>query len=98
MTASNIATPEIPTIEARPAPDKVSDQIERWLPGDQTKTLGALIATLQEKSFALIFILLLGVPALPLPTGGATHVFELIAILVALPLVARRETIWVPTD
>jgi len=28
---------------------------------------------------ALIFILLLGVPALPLPTRGATHVFEIIA-------------------
>jgi hypothetical protein len=50
----------------------------------------------QEKTFALIFILLLGVPALPLPTGGATHVFELIAILVALQLVAGREKIWLP--
>ena len=39
MTASNIATREIPTIEARPAPDKVSDQIERWLESGD-KTLG----------------------------------------------------------
>jgi hypothetical protein len=50
----------------------------------------------EEKSFALIFILLLGVPALPLPTGGATHVFEIIAILVALQLVAGRDKIWLP--
>jgi hypothetical protein len=96
MTASNIATPKVPTIEARPAPEKVSDQIERWLASDRDKTLGGLIDMFQEKSFALIFILLLGVPALPLPTGGTTHVFELIAILVALQLVAGRDKIWLP--
>src|SRR3954465_14511763 len=96
MTASNIAPPKIPTIEARPAPEKVSAQIERWLASDSDKTLGGLVEMFQEKSFALIFILLLGVPALPLPTAGATHVFELIAILVALQLVAGRDKIWLP--
>ena len=96
MTTSNIATPEIPTIGSRPAPEKVSDQIERWLASDGDKTLGGLIDMFEEKSFALIFILLLGVPALPLPTGGATHVFEIIAVLVALQLVAGRDKIWLP--
>jgi hypothetical protein len=85
-----------PTREPRRAPEKVSDQIERWLASDGDKTLGGLIDVFQEKSFALIFILLLGVPALPLPTGGATHVFEIIAMLVALQLVAGRDKIWLP--
>ena len=85
-----------PTNEPRPAPPKASDQIERWLASDGDKTLGGLIDMFQEKSFALIFILLLGVPALPLPTGGATHVFEIIAMLVALQLVAGRDKIWLP--
>src|SRR4051794_25405082 len=96
MATSNIATREIPTIEACRAPEKVSDQIERWLASDGDKTLGDLIDMFEEKSFALIFILLLGVPALRLPTGGATHLFELIAILVALQLVAGRDKIWLP--
>jgi hypothetical protein len=96
MTASNVTTPQIPTLEARPAPEKVSDQLERWLASDGDKTLGGLVDMFEEKSFALIFILLLGVPALPLPTGGATHVFEIIAILVALQLVAGRDKIWLP--
>jgi hypothetical protein len=39
---------------------------------------------------------LLGVPALPLPTGGATHVFEIIAVLLAVQLVAGRDHIWLP--
>ena len=80
----------------RAAPEKVSDQIERWLATDGEKTLGGLIDVFQEKSFALVFILLLGVPALPLPTGGATHVFEVITMLVALQLVLGRDKIWLP--
>ena len=85
-----------PTREPPPAPERVSAQIERWLASERDKTLGGLIDVFQEKSFALTFILLLGVPALPLPTGGATHVFELIAMLVALQLVVGRDTIWLP--
>ena len=86
----------MPTTQPRPAPEKVSNQIERWLASDGDTTLGGLIDVFQAKSFALIFILLLGVPALPLPTGGATHVFEIIAMLVALQLVAGRDKIWLP--
>jgi hypothetical protein len=55
-----------------------------------------LIELFEEKSFAIIFVLLLGVPALPLPTGGVTHVFEIIAMLVALQLIAGRDKIWLP--
>jgi hypothetical protein len=92
------SVPERPTAagETRCAPEKVSAHIERWLEGGGDKTLGALIDVFREKSFALIFILLLGVPALPLPTGGATHVFEIVAMLVALQLVAGRDKIWLP--
>jgi hypothetical protein len=36
------------------------------------------------------------VPALPVPTGGATHVFEIIAALIALELIAGRRTVWLP--
>lgn len=43
-----------------------------------------------------MFVLLLGVPALPLPTGGATHVFEAVAMLLALQLIANRDRIWLP--
>src|ERR1700710_1955914 len=75
---------------------KASEQLERFLDGDGATTLGGLIAMFEEKSFALLFILLLGVSALPLPTGGATHVFEVIAVLLALQLLVGREAIWLP--
>jgi hypothetical protein len=77
-------------------PEKVSDAIQRWLEGDSDKTLGSLIELFEEKSFAILFVLLLGVPALPLPTGGATHVFEVIAVLLALQLIVGRDEIWLP--
>jgi hypothetical protein len=77
-------------------PRKVSDDLERWLGGDSEKTLGSLIEVFEEKSFAVLFVVLLGVPALPLPTGGATHVFEVIAVLLALELIAGRREIWLP--
>jgi hypothetical protein len=77
-------------------PAKVSDQLEGWLEGDGDKTLSSLIELFEEKSFAILFVVLLGVPALPLPTGGATHVFEIIAVLLAAQLIAGRDVIWLP--
>jgi hypothetical protein len=82
--------------EPQQGPEKVSDQLERWLSSEDDKTLGGLIALFRDKSFAIVFVLLLGVPALPLPTGGATHVFEIVAMLLALELVAGRKEIWLP--
>ena len=75
---------------------RFSDELERWLSGDGDKTLGSLVDLFGQRSFAVMFVLLLGVPALPLPTGGATHLFELIAMLLALQLIAGRDQIWLP--
>ena len=81
---------------ARLEPEKVSEQLDRWLRTRGDKTLGSLIDLFEEKCFALLFVLLLGVSALPLPTGGATHVFAIIAMLLALELIAGRDQIWLP--
>ena len=76
--------------------EKVSDRLERWLHGDQPKTLSSLIELFGEKSFAIVFVVLMAVPALPLPTGGVTHVLEAITMLLALELLVGRRTIWLP--
>jgi Exopolysaccharide synthesis, ExoD len=78
------------------ASPKVSELLDRWLSEDQPRTLGDLIDAFGEKGFAIIFIVLLSVPALPLPTGGVTHVFEAVAILIAAQLMVGRRTIWLP--
>jgi hypothetical protein len=97
MRSSSHSPPgDPPAASATAPPEPVSEQMQRWLAGDGEKTLGGIIELYEEKAFALLFVLLLGVPALPLPTGGVTHVFEAIAILLALQLIAGRQEIWLP--
>jgi hypothetical protein len=75
---------------------KLSDRLEAWLTGEQPKTLGSLVELFEEKSFAVLFVLLLAASALPIPTGGVTNVFEVIAMLIALQLLIGRRTVWLP--
>jgi hypothetical protein len=83
-----------PGANAEP-PERLSDALGRWLAGEDT-TLGGLIDLFGPKSFAVVFVVLMSVPALPLPTGGATHVFEILVALGALQLIAGRDEIWIP--
>jgi hypothetical protein len=77
-------------------PQKISDRLELWLRAEGPRTLGGLADLFEEKSFAIIFIVLMAVPALPLPTGGVTHVLELVTMLLALELIVGRQTVWLP--
>jgi hypothetical protein len=71
-------------------------RLEAWLRQDGPKTLGDLGDVFAEKLFATTILLLMFVPALPLPTGGVTHVLEVIAIVVAAQMVLGRQTLWLP--
>ena len=75
---------------------KFSAELERWLRSDGPKTIGAMNDVFGGKSFAVAIVLLMIVPALPLPTGGVTHVFEAITVLLAGQMVLGRHTIWLP--
>ena len=75
---------------------RLSDEIEAWLKGPGHKRLGDLVEVFGKRPFAIAFVLLLALPALPLPTGGVTHVFEVIAVLLALQLMVGRDEIWLP--
>ncbi len=75
---------------------KLSDELDRWQAGEGATTLGGLIEVFGEKSFAVLFVVMMGVPALPLPTGGATHVLEVITVLLALELCVGRDQVWLP--
>jgi hypothetical protein len=73
-----------------------SDELNDWLKSKKPKTLAGINEVFGEKSFAIIFFILMLLPALPLPTGGATHIFEIIVMLLALELIIGRRTIWIP--
>jgi hypothetical protein len=77
-------------------PGPLSDQLARWLAAERSRTIGGLVDTFGHRSFAVAFVVLLAFPALPLPTGGISHVLELAAMLLALELIVGRNEIWVP--
>ena len=79
-----------------PQQRRLSHELESWLRSDGDKSLRSLVGVFGDSSFAILFVLLLGVSALPLPTGGVTHVLEIIAMLLALQLIAGREQLWLP--
>jgi hypothetical protein len=85
-----------PVPEPQVTQEKVSDQLERWLRGEEPKTLSSLLDIVGPGSFALLFVVLMAPAALPLPTGGATHVLEVIVALLALQLIIGRHEIWLP--
>jgi hypothetical protein len=78
------------------ADEPFSVQLERWLGSDEPKTLGRLGEVFQEKAFAVAVLLLMFTPALPLPTGGITHVFEVVTVLLGAEMVFGAKTIWLP--
>ncbi|HUH80787.1 MAG TPA: exopolysaccharide biosynthesis protein [Solirubrobacteraceae bacterium] len=82
--------------DASDQPPRASELLQQWFDGDEDKSLGGLNDLFGRGAFAVAFVLLLAVPALPLPTGGATHVFEVIAMLLALQLVVGRSEVWLP--
>ena len=83
-------------VAAVPDVEPFSDQLATWLQSEGTKTVGDLGEVFAEKSFAVTVLFLMFLPALPLPTGGITHVFEAITVVVAGQMVIGRRTLWLP--
>ena len=77
-------------------PPVFSQELHQWLKSGSDKTLAGLSQLSGEKSFAIIFLLLMALPALPIPTAGITHVTEIITMLLCLELIIGRKTIWLP--
>ena len=61
----------------------LSGELEDWLDEDPHKTFGEMVDVFEERGFAIAVALTLSVPALPLPTGGVSHAFEAVALVVA---------------
>jgi hypothetical protein len=79
------------------AGEPFSVQLELWLQSGEPKTLGQLGKVFGEKAFAVAVLLLMAVPALPLPTGGITHIFEAATTLLGAEMVFGDKTIWLPS-
>ncbi|MCA1843540.1 MAG: exopolysaccharide biosynthesis protein, partial [Actinobacteria bacterium] len=76
--------------------EKVSVELKEWFESDRKKTTGDLVDTFGPRSFAILFIVLMALPALPLPTGAVSHVLEILTMLLALELLIGRTEVWIP--
>src|SRR3954466_10062787 len=83
-------------LQRRAARRRGSDGLEVWLESDTPTTIGTLSDAFGEKILAAACLVLMAPSALPIPTGGATHVFDVIAFLFALQMVLARRTMWIP--
>jgi len=87
-------------MRSRPAPDPgpqpLSEQLDTWFGHGSNRRIGELVDSFGPRSFAVSFVVLMAFPALPLPTGGLSHIFEAATMLLALELVAGRSEVWVP--
>lgn len=73
-----------------------SAELESWLKDKDQKTLNDLENVFAERSFAIIILLLMALPALPIPTGGISHIFEIIALTVSAQMIIGKEKLWLP--
>ena len=74
---------------------RLSDQLDALLRKGHV-TIGALTDVLDERSFAVVLMVLMLPSALPIPTGGVTHVLEVFAALIALQMIVGRRELWLP--
>lgn len=73
-----------------------SAQLEAWLNGKQQKTIASLVNVFEDKSFAIVFLILMILPALPIPTGGITHLLEIVVAVLAIEMILGFRSIWLP--
>jgi hypothetical protein len=73
----------------------LDEEIAGWAAGDDT-SMGSLLDLFGSRSFAVLLVILLAPSALPVPTGGVTHLLEIAAMLIALQLTIGMREIWLP--
>jgi len=74
-----------------------SNELEGWLKNNSHKPVGDLADFFGEKSFAVVFMLFMFIPSLPIPTGGiTTFVLLPVTMVVALEMIFGLHEIWIP--
>lgn len=76
--------------------NKLSDKLERWLKTDSTPTLIEFNKEFSEEGMALLILILIAPSALPVPTGGITHLFQVLVLIIALQILMARKYLWIP--
>ena len=76
--------------------NKLSDKLERWSKTDSTPTLIEFNKEFSEEGMALLILILIAPSALPVPTGGITHIFQVLVLIIAMQILMARKYLWIP--
>ncbi len=79
-----------------PSPEPLSTSLELWRTSDIPKDLDHLVSIFGERGLLILICMLLFPAALPLPTGGFTHLFEIIAVIPTIQLITGRTHALLP--
>lgn len=84
-------------MKAKQSTQDFSVELNSWYNKNQSKTVGDLLLFFEERSFAVLFLVFMFIPSLPIPTGGITT-FVLIpgTIIASLQMVFGRRALWLP--
>jgi hypothetical protein len=74
----------------------VSGQLTSWLKTDSTPTIQEFNQTFSEEGMALIILILISPSALPIPTAGLTHLFQLVVVVISFQILIGRNQLWLP--
>ncbi len=78
-------------------PEDFSVSLDNWFKHNRNKTVGDLLDFFGEKSFAVLFLTFMFIPALPVPTGGITTVLLVPStVIAALQMIFGRRSLWMP--
>ncbi len=81
---------------SRPHTTFFSTDLRKWLADESPKTVRTIMETFGVRASPAAVIVLMAIPALPLPTGGVSHIVGAVAFLISLQLIAGVEVIWLP--
>lgn len=74
-----------------------SVELKKWYTHNQSKTVHDLLIFFGEKSFAVLFLLFMFIPSLPIPSGGITTLVLIPRTIIAsLQMIFGRRTLWLP--
>ena len=76
--------------------EPLSKKLEDWLKSDDTPTVAEFNQASGDEGMGLLIVLLIAPSALPIPTGGITHLFQIGVVITALQVMLARETLWLP--
>lgn len=74
----------------------VSVKLSKWLKKDSTPTLKEFNQAFGDEGMALLTMILISPSALPVPTGGITHILQIAVLIIAAQALVGRDHLWIP--